>query len=107
MNLASALADVRALSFLEEAIPKEESFKVDFRTKDREQTLHIGGVISERTDDEGMIIKSYHAWNEDGSYSIDGHLLRVLGDLDREYRRKLEEDSKTESMHDRIENKEE
>ena len=54
----------------------------------------------------GVSVQHYHAWIGKGHYTIDGHLLRVLNDLVREYKRKEESDAKTEALHNRIDNKE-
>ena len=105
-RLATAVADLRVLSFDEVSTDIEEQARITYTASDQEQTLHIGGVASEVTDEEGITIQRYHAWIGKEYYTIDGHALRVLNDLAREYRRKKENDAKTEALHNRIDKKE-
>ena len=105
-RLASAIADLRALSFEEFSSEQEEVAHLVFSTEDVEQTLYIGSLVSEVSDEEGLTMQRYHAWIGREQYTIDGHTLRVLSDLVREYRRKIDGDAKKEALHNRIDKKE-
>ena len=105
-RLATAVADLRVLSFEEKIQESNEDAQIRFLTSDSEQVLYIGGLASEVSDEEGITVQRYHARIGKEYYTIDGHALRVLNDLVREYRRKEENDAKTEALHNRIDAKE-
>ena len=105
-RLASAIADLRVISFEQEKEDRKETAKIVFSTADSEQVLSIGTMIQAEPVEGGVSVQHYHAWIGKGHYTIDGHLLRVLNDLVREYKRKEESDAKTEALHNRIDNKE-
>ena len=101
-RLATALADVRVLSFDEPKQEGTEQARLTFSTSEQKKTLYIGDVASEQSDEEGNVFQRYYAWFEEGVYTIDGHSLRVLNDLIREKKRKNQSDKKTEGLHDRM-----
>ena len=102
-RLASAIADLRVLSFAPPNAIREPYARIRFVTEEAEKELWIGGVAEERKDEEGNLFLHYYAWMGADTYLIDGHVWHVLTDLIREQTRKNEEDAKTKELHERME----
>lgn len=102
-RLASAIADLRVITFEPAQENQKETAQIIFATPDAEHVLSIGDLVEIADDEEGIMVQHYYAWIGKEYYTIDGHVLRVLNDLVREHNRKEENDAKTEALHKRIE----